>query len=221
VFRNVRLESLTYASVLLMRLVEIELTPHDGAIPENVALLLADANQRIATLEEQSRAAIPAFVPSDFELVYRALAAIKNANLATGRRFLEWGSGIGVVTCLAVWLGFDAAGIEIEPKLVHIAEQLARKHRIATQFACGSFVPRGAEPRVDVSGDFSWLSTGGPDGYEELQLEPDDFDIVFAYPWPGEEQVIFDLFADCTAVGTLLLTYHGQEGLRLQRKTRR
>jgi hypothetical protein len=54
-----------------------------------------------------------------------------------------------------------------------------------------------------------------------LQLDPDDFDIIFAYPWPGEEQVIFDLFADNAAVGALLLTYLGQEGLRLQRKVKR
>ena len=69
--------------------------------------------------------------------------------------------------------------------------------------------------------DVAWLSTSGPDGYEELHLEPDDFDVIFAYPWPGEEQVIFDLFADCAAVGALLLTYHGQEGVRLQRKVKR
>jgi hypothetical protein len=52
-------------------------------------------------------------------------------------------------------------------------------------------------------------------------LDPDDFDVVFAYPWPGEEQVIFDLFAGSTAVGALLLTYHGLEGLRLHRKVKR
>jgi hypothetical protein len=68
--------------------------------------------------------------------------------------------------------------------------------------------------------DVAWLTTTGPDGYEELETEPDEYDVVFAYPWPGEEQVIFDVFADCAAVGALLLTYHGQEGLRLQRKVR-
>ncbi|HEX2474474.1 MAG TPA: hypothetical protein VHK01_07005 [Lacipirellulaceae bacterium] len=204
-----------------MRLVEIELVLNPDAVPTHVAALLADAKAQIDLLEEESRASIPAFVPSDFELAYRALVAIKSGNLATGSRFLEWGSGNGVVTCLAVWQGFDAAGIEIEPKLVRLAEQLAKKHRVAAQFACGSFVPASSEPRLDLAADVTWLSSGGHDGYEQLQLEPDDFDIVFAYPWPGEEQVIFDLFAHHAAVGALLLTYHGQEGLRLQRKTRR
>jgi hypothetical protein len=204
-----------------MRLVEIELDFNSDALPANVAALLADAREQIEQLEDDSRASIPAFVPSDFELVYRALAGIKTGNLATGRRFLEWGSGTGVVSCLATWLGFDAAGIEIEPKLVRLAEQLARKHRIATQFACGSFVPAGSEPHLDLAADVAWLSSGGNDGYELLELEPDDFDIVYAYPWPGEEQVIFDLFADLAAVGALLLTYHGQEGIRLQRLIKR
>jgi len=203
-----------------MRLVELPLELSQESLPANVARLIADAQQRIAALEEASRASIPAFVPSDFELVYRGLAAIQAGNLATGRRLLEWGSGIGVVTCLAASVGFEAAGIEIEPSLVRIAEELAGTHHLATQFACGSFVPEGEEPRIDFGRDVNWLSTGGPNGYEELELEPDDFDIVFAYPWPGEEQVIFDLFVESAATGALLLTYHGLEGLRLQRKMR-
>jgi hypothetical protein len=204
-----------------MRLVDIEIAVTPDELPANVAALLADANEQIELLEDESRASTPAFVPSDFGLVYHALAGIKSGNLATGRRFLEWGSGTGAVTCLATRLGFDAAGIEIEPKLVSLADELAKKHHLATEFACGSFVPAGSERRLDLAGDVTWLSSGGRDGYEQLQLDPDDFDVVFAYPWPGEEQVIFDLFADHAAVGALLLTYHGQEGLRLQRKIRR
>jgi hypothetical protein len=202
-------------------LVEIDLALRGEPIPPDVARLLAHAKRHVDALEAQSRAEIPAFVPSDFELAYHGLVTIKSDHLATGRRLLEWGSGFGVVTCLAVLVGFDAVGIEIEPPLVHVAESLAREHGIATQFACGSFVPQGAEPHIDLSGDVNWLTTHGDDGYDELELEPDDFDVIYAYPWPGEEQVIFDLFADCAASGALLLTYHGQDGLRLQRKMRR
>jgi hypothetical protein len=204
-----------------MRFVEIDLTLSDDVMPANVARLLADAQRRVDQLEDETRAAIPAFVPSNFELVYRALCAIKSNRLATGRCLVEWGSGIGAVTCLAVLADYDAVGIEIEPTLVAISEDLARDHHIGTQFALGSFVPHGAQPRLDWTGGVTWLSTGGPDGYAELELDPDDFDIIFAYPWPGEEKVIFDLFTDSAAVGTLLLTYHGQEGLRLHRKVKR
>jgi hypothetical protein len=199
--------------------VQLELPPIE--VPANIADLIADARRRIDALEDKSRAAIPAFVPSDFELVYRALVKIKSAQLATGSRFIEWGSGIGVIACLATCLGYDAVGIEIERRLVNMADDLAAAQHVPTQFACGSFVPDGLEPNLDWSSDVSWLSTTGPNGYEELELEPDDFDVVFAYPWPGEEQVIFDLFDDCAAVGALLLTYHGLNELRLQRKVKR
>ena len=203
------------------RLVDVEFDPPKIAIPADVAALLADAQERIDALDNAARIEIPAFVPSNFELAYRALAEIEATNLATGRRFIEWGSGIGIVTCLASCVGFDAVGIEIESKLVDIAREIARGHGIAVQFACGSFIPDGIVPRVDWVDGVAWLTTDGRDGHEELELDPDDFDVVFAYPWPGEEQVIFDLFQHAAATGSLLLTYHSQDGLRLQRKVRR
>ena len=149
------------------------------------------------------------------------MVEIGNPRIATGRRFVEWGSGAGIVTCLASMVGFDAVGIEIETMLVDIAESLARQCGVAAQFIHGSFVPRGAESLVDVTGEVTWLCTDATDAYAELELDPDDFDVVFAYPWPGEEQLIFDLFKKCAAVGALLLTYHSQDGIRLQRKVRR
>ncbi len=207
--------------MLTKRLAEVEFEPPQIAIPPLVAALLADAQQRIEALDDTTRIEIPAFVPSNFELAYRALAEIEAANLAPGRRFIEWGSGIGVVTCLASCVGFDAVGIEIEPKLVEIANRIASDHHIAAQYACGSFIPDGVVPHVDWADCVAWLTTTGDDGHEELELDPDDFDVVFAYPWPGEEQVIFDLFADTAAVGALLLTYHGLDGVKLQRKVKR
>jgi SAM-dependent methyltransferase len=203
------------------RLIDVDLTLPTDSIPSDVAALIAHAKQRIDELEDKSRAAMPAFVPSDFELAYRALAAIDSTNLATGRRFLEWGSGIGVVACLAAQLGFDAIGIEIESPLVEIANDLAASHNLDAEFICGSFVPHGTEVTVGTADDFAWLSTTGPVAYDDLDLEPNDFDLIFAYPWPGEEQIIFDLFAHHAATGALLLTYHGIEGVRLQRKTKR
>ena len=204
-----------------MRLTEIEIDSLGAPLPDAVASLLSDAKQRLHEFDAKFQASIPAFVPSDFEPVYRALAWVQDAHLATGRRFLEWGSGIGAVTCLAALAGFDAIGIEIEPPLVEIAESLAQDHAIDAEFACGSYVPAGAESLVDVLGEVTWLRTDGPDSYVDLELEPDDFDVIFAYPWPGEDQVIFDLFEHSAAVGALLLTYHSQDGLRLNRKVRK
>jgi SAM-dependent methyltransferase len=204
-----------------MRLSEIELPSTQLPLPANVATLLADAQLCLQQYEAKFEASIPAFVPSDFEQAYRALTWIESTHLAAGRRFLEWGSGIGIVAALAALVGFDAVGIEVEPPLVEIARAFAADHRIDVEFACGSYVPSGAEPFVDIAGDVTWLRTDRPDSYAGLGLEPEDFDLIYAYPWPGEEQVVFDLFEACASVGALLLTYHSQDGMRLQRKVRR
>lgn len=204
-----------------MRLVEIELPISRGTVPAAIAALLTDAQERLRQYDAKFQASIPAFVPSDFEQAYHALDWISESQLTAGRRFLEWGSGIGIVACLAAELGFDAIGIEIEEPLVQIAESIAADHDIDVEFACGSYVPRGVEPFIDTAGEVTWLRTDRPDSYADLDLEPEDFDIIYAYPWPGEEQVIFELFARCASVGALLLTFHSQDGLRLQRKVRR
>ena len=59
------------------------------------------------------------------------------------------------------------------------------------------------------------------DSYEEIGLDPDDFDVVFTYPWPHEEEVVFRLFERFTAPGAILVTFHGADDIRLRRKTSR
>jgi hypothetical protein len=73
---------------------------------------------------------------------------------------------------------------------------------------------------VDQQAEITWLRTDGLAAYDQLDLEIDDFDLVYSYPWPGEEHVVDELFDTCAAVGALLLTYHGQDGIRLQRKVK-
>jgi predicted O-methyltransferase YrrM len=204
-----------------MRLANVDIPGLDEPIPAPVVELIADARRRIAKFDAERPAEIPAFIPSDFELAFRTLLAIHRAHLSTGRRFVEWGSGLGVVTCLAESVGFDAVGIEIEPRLVEMARRLALDHDANVQFACGSFLPANAPICPENFAGIAWLTTEGGDGYDDLESEPDDFDLVFSYPWPGEEQIIFDVFADTAAVGALLLTYHGQDGMKLQRKVKR
>ncbi len=44
------------------------------------------------------------------------------------------------------------------------------------------------------SGEFAWLTTDAPSAYDDLGLDVDEFDVIFAYPWPGEEDVVIDPF---------------------------
>ena len=202
-----------------MALAQVTLNPREGDLPAAVTSLLVDADRRIdAFLESSAGQRTPAFVPSDFEQVYQALRAVAEDQLAPGRYFCEWGSGFGVVTVLAALLNFRASGIEFEKSLVTLARKLAADHEVGVEFASGNFIPAGGEEHLAPDQDFCWLVEGGPCGHEELGLDPDDFDLIFAYPWPGESQVIFDLFDHFAADGSLLLVFQGREGVEAYRK---
>ena len=205
-----------------MTLVPVELAPEAAPLPEPVDALIRDAAARIDRfVEARTDDPIFGFVPSDFAAVYRVLWTIRSRRLAPGDAFLEWGSGFGVVALLAASLGFEATGIEIEPALVAEARRLAADHGLPVEFHEGSFLPAGAEPLADRTEEFAWLDVDGESAYEEMGLDPDDFDVIFAYPWPGEEHVVVDLFDACAATGALLVTYEGVEAVRVQRKARR
>jgi hypothetical protein len=135
-----------------------------------------------------------------------------------GRQFCEWGSGFGVVTCLAAMLDFEACGIEIERLLVDQARSLADDFGLSVEFVQGSFVPPGGEDRVHAGGVYSWLTTDGDYAYDDLELSPSDMDLIFAYPWPDEEAVTGELFERYAGIGALLVTYHGGSDFRIRRK---
>lgn len=145
------------------------------------------------------------FVPADFELVLRELLPLR----APGRRFLEWGSGMGVITIMADKLGFEACGIEIDPALVDVSRSLAREYDSRARFAAGSFLPAGYRWRSS-SGDRRTGTIGdASSGYLELGMPLEDFDIVYGYPWVGEEPLMIDLMRCYGRRDALLLLNSG------------
>jgi len=203
-------------------LVRVEVKPADGPLPVRVADFVRAANERIDSwYEERWQDPIVAFVPSDLERTWRVLEAISREKLAPGPSFCEWGSGFGAVAGLASLAGFHACGIEIERELVESARRLARDSALAVEFVEGNFVPRDAGDLARTKNEFAWLAEGGADGHAALGLDPDDFDVVFAYPWPGEEDVIFRLFEAFGAANALLVTFHGERGLQVHRRSKR
>jgi hypothetical protein len=202
-----------------MSLVPVELPGESPPAAPAAAGLIADARARIESfIESHLDRPIHAFVPSDFPLVYAALCHVAQRRLATGSLLCEWGSGAGVVACLAAMVGFDAHGIEFEADLVELARQLAGAHGVNVEFHQGNFVPHGGQEIAEAVSDFEWLAVGGNDPYEQMELEIDDFDVIFAYPWPGEHRVVERLFERFAADGALLMTYNGEDGIRLFRK---
>lgn len=197
-----------------MPLASVSLPEITAEPPGDVRSFLREAERRIENFRRDRN--VPGFVPSDHVRVYQGLRAIVEADLAPGNLFCEWGSGFGVVACLATMLDFDACGIEIEPELVRAARRLADDFDLPAQFIRGSFLPPGEEALAQASA-YAWLSTEAG-ASDELELAPDDFDVIFAFPWPDEEQFVAGLFERHARPGALLVTYHDGDDLRLRRK---
>jgi hypothetical protein len=153
------------------------------------------------------------FVPADYGLVLQVLLALR----APGLRFLEWGSATGVITIMADLLGFEAYGIELDPELVEIARGLAGRFGSGARFASGSFLPAGYAWRPRTGDGRTGTIGAGASGYDELRHPLDDFDLVYAYPWDGEEPMMHDLLRDRGRPGARLLLHGGIEGMRVYR----
>jgi hypothetical protein len=206
-----------------MSLATLEIPRHEReAIPAEVRGFILDAAARTEQfIEAHKDNPVVGFVPSDYEAVYDALKSLQSHSAAlTGNAFCEWGSGLGVIASLAAMAGFDAVGIEIDSDLVDASRRLARDHHVSVEFIHGSYVPDGHAPDIDLEESHVMTLESGRAAYEELGLDPDDFDCIFAYPWPGEDDVVTSIFDAYAARGAVLLTYHGQDGVMVRRKIR-
>jgi hypothetical protein len=203
-------------------LAEIDLDVNWSVLPDDVAAFLAQADGQVDHFVEKRAHSYRGFVPSDFVTLYHALRSITTSGLASGNSFCEWGSGLGVVASLAAMLGLDAVGIEIDRDLFDAANELADEFDIPVEFVNGSFVPQGSDAIVDgayaeCDGALS-LDPHADDAYDELGLEVRDFDLIFAFPWPNDEELTASLFEHFAAEGALLLTYVESEAVCLRRK---
>ena len=155
------------------------------------------------------------FVAADYDRVLQALLPLR----APGLRFLEWGSATGVITIMASMLGFEAYGIELDPSLVRTARQLAARFQSPALFAEGSFVPSGYRWRP-ATGDGRLGTIGdGPSAYPGIGHALDDFNLVYAYPWGGEEPMMIDLMRAYGDRGAHLLL-HGDTGVQVYQNGR-
>ena len=198
----------------------LDITIPDDALfrapSDSAQSLIKEADWRVEQFTKNHRPRIDNFVICDFPLVDAALAWIVEQNLLAGESFCEWGCGAGVVTMLAAMHQLNAHGIEVEPALIELASQLAEDFDINAEFVLGSFIPQGTD--IDYFAQIDHVETDSPEAYDELGLDIADFDLIFAFPWPGEHDFFEHLFENHASTGALLLTYQGIERLRLQRK---
>lgn len=151
------------------------------------------------------------FIASEYEVVLEALIAHR----APGRSFLELGSASGVITIMADLLGYEqASGIEIDTSLVGTARALATRFNSGARFVAGSFFPSGYAFKTASGDERTGTMGAGISAYLELGRALDDYDVVFGYPWGGEEPVMIDLMKRYGNPDSLLLLHGVNDGVK-------
>ena len=153
------------------------------------------------------------FIASEYEVVLESLIAHR----APGRTFLELGSASGVITIMADLLGYEAAGIEIDTSLVTTARALSARFDSRARFVAGSFFPSGYAFKTASGDERTGTMGAGISAYLELGRALDDFDVVFGYPWGGEEPVMLDLMKRYGSPDALLLMHGVNDGVKAYR----
>ena len=67
-------------------------------------------------------------------------------------------------------------------------------------------------------GDVNGAAAGTGFGYLELGRPMSDFDIIYAFPWSGEESMMLDLFRCHGHEDARLLLHSHQPGMRIYRR---
>ncbi len=191
----------------------------ESAIPADIEAFLDKADERLqAYWDAWIHKPIEQYVACDFRDVWRALHWIASQEICDGRLFCEWGCGFGFVTALASKLGWEAIGIEAEPFLVKQAKQLLEQESIQAEIWLGNFLPPGAERLAKAQSNHASLFHQVPSAYADRDLSVDDFALIFAYPWPGEDSFLKNVFATYARAGAHLLLFLGPYEIQLLRK---
>ena len=181
--------------------------------PARLEAISRDADEIWRRHRDRRDGAFHGFVPSDVFAAHEALAELRDAGAGS---FVELGAGAGTITIVASWMGFEALGVEIEPWLVEAAESLADRHDSSARFVAGSFLPSGF--RIDdlVDPDFHVTYDDADCAFEATGDELDEFDVIYAFPWPGEEALFDALVDEYARPGASFVTYHADEGARVR-----
>lgn len=206
---------------------EIDYEPTVAKLDEEVQALVDAADVRFDEFYAQKlNKRYPRYIASEPAQVYAALKWVTERGLTQGQEFIEWGSGFGVATGMAALLGYEATGVELRAGLVEIARELLESQSIEAEFICTSYIPEGyieydiAEGSDLVPDDsFGHQPDGGPIYQdEEQEIEIADVDLFYAYPWPGEQEMMLKLFDAVATADAILIAYYGDREVCIYRK---
>jgi len=200
----------------------IELDYESVATPTQVAEFLRAVDGLVEQHRVKTKASFRGFVPSDYSDIYRCLKLVYDSEMLCGNRFCEWGSGVSIVASLAGMIGYESFGIEYDSELSAVAQGICEDFDVPVELVNGSFIPEGVDDLIDDAfalhdGELA-LHTDSDRAYEELGYAIDDFDLIFAYPWPNDVELTQNIFDRCAAQGAMLLVYYGADSIALYRK---
>ncbi len=196
----------------------VDCTPEvpDLVLPARIESMLDDADARIRQYQGRVRYQ-PAggFLASDFNRAYATLRRLKTQ--IRGRRFCEWGAGLGVVAGLAAQLGYESYGIEVQADLVREGHAFLDAHHLDATLVHGTIVAESSQGKLHADAE-TFLNLDAPDGFAALGFEPGEFDVTYVYAWPHEENLVVQLFDLQASPGNLLVTYQDDEQLKVFRR---
>lgn len=205
----------------------IDYQPVPTELPGEVRALINAAEERFEHFYARKlNRRYPGYIASEPTQVYAALKWMTDRGLAPGHKFIEWGSGFGVATGMAALLGYNASGIERREGLVDIARELLASRAIEADFLCTSYIPEGfIEYEIaggsDLVADDSFgyqLESGLIYQDENQTVNIAEVDLFYAYPWPGEQEMMLKLFDAVAEVDTILVAYYGDREICVYRK---
>ena len=163
----------------------------------------------------ERRPAFQRFIQADLRLAREALIEAREVAGGLGLRFVELGSGVGSIAILADLLGFDSYGIEVDRELFETSLALASEFESRVELVEGSFVPPEFMDSVEHFDDEFPTPIDGADAYAEMGLQLEDFDLIYLYPWPGEEDWYKELLERFAGSHARRLEYSHKDGFRL------
>ena len=128
---------------------------------------------------------------------FQSFSELKNQ----ANTFLECGSGLGVATIMASRIGYEAYGIEAKSSLVEYSTNFSNQLGCDAVFANGSFIPDEFEWNPATTDEPVRTFIDVPAAFDALEMSLQDFDLIYAYPWPTEYSLYLDFFDSVCTTG--------------------